>query len=123
MTTPGGAAGELLAVARELLRHAAEERHQQQMESQREEFQRWLDDCPGLGGRIHEVAETLRGLLGNGLAELVDHVEDRRDDLIDSEFTRSEFLDRHGSALGQLASLYSVAKRLSLVEKSRAAGD
>ena len=127
--TPAGNLGlELLAVARELLKHAAEQtellrrqeqRHLQSMESQREEFQRWLDDCPGLAGRVHEVAETLRVMLGTGLAELAEHVEDRRDDLLGSDFMRSELLDKHGSALGQLAALYSVAKRLSLVEQHR----
>ena len=122
-------ATELLAIARELLKHSAEqtallqraeERHRQQMESQREEFARWLEDCPGLGERVHEVAETLRGLLGTGMAELIEHVDERREDLMDSEFSRSELLDRHGQQLGQLASLYSIAKRLSLVEKARA---
>ena len=60
----------------------------------------------------------LRTVLGNAIRDLIDYVDDNHENLVDSEFVRTEMIDRFGSVLNHVSSMYSVAKRLSAVAKA-----
>lgn len=94
-----------------------EERFERQMQAQREEFVRWIEDIPGLSVRGKEATEAIRTLLGQLIDDLVAYVEDNRENLSDSDFTRSEMVDRYGQMLGHISSMYGMLKRLSTCEE------
>lgn len=108
---------ELLLIAREQLDIArrSEARHLRMIQNQREELQQWLgpDQLGGRCGRLHLV---MRDTLGKTLGELAEYVEEHEEDLADSEFVRSELVDRYGAQLNHLSALYGLMKRLSLAE-------
>lgn len=113
---------EQLQVSREqldLLRKA-EERFQRQQEAQREEFQRWFTENPGLSGCCAGAHDQLRTLLGRAIAELVEFVDDNGENLIDSDFVRMEMIDKYGSLLNHASAMYSMLKRLAAAEQAGA---
>lgn len=95
-----------------------EERFEKQIQSQREEFVRWLDDIPGLSSRGKEAAESIRILLGSLIDELVAYVDENRDSLGDSDFVRAEMVDRYGQMLNHISSMYGMLKRLATAEEA-----
>ena len=87
-----GATKELVTIGKEHLELAkrAEERYQKQHQSQREEFNRWLEDHPHLARRSQAVHDVLRTVLGNAIRDLIDYVDDNQENLVESEFVRTE---------------------------------
>jgi hypothetical protein len=112
---------ELIVLQREQLDLArrAEDRYQKQVHSQREEFGRWLDENHLTHGGCKQAEETLRTMLGTALRGLVDHIDEHADALLDADFARADLLDRFGSAIGQLSTLYGVVKRLNVVDRAQ----
>lgn len=109
---------EMLQISREQLQFSrrAEERHQQQIRAQREEFQRWIEDHPQLEGRCKQARETLRTLLGQSMSELVDFVDENNENLLESDFSRTDLVDRYGSLLHHVSSMYGILKRLAAAD-------
>jgi hypothetical protein len=103
----------------ELLRRA-EDRFQRQQDAQREEFQRWFAENPGLAGYCGGAHDQLRTLLGRAIAELVQFVDDHGDNLVESDFVRMEMVDKYGSLLNHASAMYSMLKRLAAAEQAGA---
>jgi hypothetical protein len=116
-----GATRELVALTREQVEYSKrnEERYQRQQQAQREEFQRWLADHRDLGDQCGRAQEVLRTMLGNAIRDLVDYIEEHKDNLVESDFVRSDLIDRFGSVLNHVSSMYGVVKRLSAIENSQ----
>jgi hypothetical protein len=112
---------ELIALSREHLELAkkAEDRYQRQMQGQREEFERWLGENELDDGRCIMAENVLRSLLGGSMRTLVEHIDDNCDAILESDFARSELVDRFGPTMGHLSTLYNVVKRLNLVDKAK----
>lgn len=113
---------EMVEISREQLRYLrrTEERYQRQQHALREEFQRWLSEHRHLAGRCRDAHEALRLLLGQTISELVTYVEDNQENLLDSEFVRSDMIDRYGSLLNHVSAMHSVLKRLAAADQSNA---
>lgn len=111
---------ELLNVSREQLElvRRAEDRFQKQQDAQREEFARWLAEHPEVEGRCEDVHEQLRRLFGRSLAELIRFVDENEDGLIESDFVRSEMVDRFGALLNHVSAMYGIVKRLAAAEQA-----
>lgn len=115
-------AREQVQIAREQLElmRRAEDRFQKQQEAQREEFQRWFGENPGLAGYCTAAHDHLRTLLGKAIAELVQYVDDNGENLLDSDFARTEMIDKYGSLLNHVSAMYGMLKRLAAAEQSGA---
>ena len=113
-----GVTRELLRVSQEQLRLAqrGEERFQRQQQAQRDEFHRWLDEHPHLSGRCGEAHEVIRNLLGRSMAELVEYVEENGENLLESDFVRTDMVDRYGSLLNHVSVMHGVLKRLAAAD-------
>jgi hypothetical protein len=109
---------ELIALARRQLEisQRMEERFDKQIQGQREEFLRWIDEVPGLSARGKKAAEAVRILLGALIEELVAYVEENKDSLGDSDFVRAEMVDRYGQMLNHVSAMYGMLKRLATAD-------
>jgi len=112
---------ELIALSREQLELAkkTEERYQRQMQGQREEFERWLGENDLTDGRCAQAEEVLRSLLGASMRSMVEHIDDNSEVILESDFARSELVDRFGPPMAHLSTLYNILKRLNLVDKTK----
>jgi len=112
---------EMIALSREQLELAkkSEERYQRQMQGQREEFERWLGENDLTDGRCASAEEVLRSLLGSSMRTMVEHIDDNSDAILESDFARSELVDRFGPPMAHLSTLYNIVKRLNLVDKTK----
>jgi hypothetical protein len=104
------------------LARRAEQRVEEQRNSQREEFNRWLGEHGLLGGRSARAEKTIRTVLGQAMAEMVDYIDENDESLPESEFARRELADRYGSLLAHLWSIHGVLKHLSAAESANASG-
>jgi hypothetical protein len=95
-----------------------DDRYEKQMQAQREEFVRWLEDIPGLTARGKEATEAVRILLGRVIDEMVDYVKEHDEQLEGSDFVRSELVDRYGQLLNHVSAMYGLLKRLSTADES-----
>ena len=111
---------QLVTVSQEHLQIArrAEERLQKQQQMQRNEFERWLGENRSLKGRCSKAEEAVRALLGDAITSLVHYAEEHEEDLLDSDYLRTEIVDRFGSLLNHVSSMYSLLKRLAEVDRS-----
>lgn len=100
------------------LARRAEQRVEEQRNSQREEFNRWLGEHGLLGGRSARAEKTIRTVLGQAMAEMVDYIDENDESLPESEFARRELADRYGSLLAHLWSIHGVLKHLSAAESA-----
>lgn len=109
---------ELLTLARRQcdLAQRMDDRYEQQIKAQRDEFLRWIDEVPGLSARGKKASDAVRVLLGQIIEELVEYVDDHRDEIQESDYMRGEMVDRYGQQLNHLSSLYGVLKRLATAE-------
>ncbi|QDU63556.1 hypothetical protein Pan216_44360 [Planctomycetes bacterium Pan216] len=110
---------ELIKLNREQVQHArrTEERYQQQVKSQRQEFERWVGDNHTLVGRCHEARDTVCRLLGDTLGELVEFVDEHDENLFDSDYVRTDLVDRFGALLNHLSSMYGLLKKMAVVDQ------
>jgi len=112
---------EMIALSREQLELArkSEERYQRQMQGQREEFERWLGENDLTDGRCASAEEVLRSLLGASMRSMVEHIDDNSDAILESDFARTELVDRFGPPMAHLSTLYNIVKRLNLVDRTK----
>ena len=96
-----------------------EQRAMEQQQTQRDEFLKWLTENPDLRGRSKQAEDTVRGVVGKALGELLDYVENHNEDLTESDFVRSEMVDRYGPMLMHLYGIHGVLKRLSTIEQQQ----
>jgi hypothetical protein len=115
-----GLVRELLHTSREQLEliRRAEDRFQKQNDAQRDEFVRWLGEDPDLARQCHAAHDGLRVLFGRTLADLTAYIESHQDELVDSEFVRSDMVDRYGALLNHVSGLYGLIKRLASAEQT-----
>lgn len=99
-----------------------EERFERQVQAQRDEFLRWIDDMPGLANRGKVASEAIRILLGQLIDDLVAYIDDNRDSLNDSDFVRAEMVDRYGQMLSHISAMYGMLKRLATAEEETKSG-
>lgn len=109
---------ELLNLSREQVELArrGEQRFLQQQQQQKEEFQQLLSEHFHLEGRCHNVQRVVRDVLGQTITDLTEFVEENGDELLDSEFVRSDMIDRYGALLNHLSAMYGMMKRLAAVD-------
>jgi len=112
---------EMIALSREQLELAkkSEERYQRQIQGQREEFERWLGENDLTDGRCAQAEEVLRSLLGASMRSMIEHIDDNGDAILESDFARTELIDRYGPPMAHLSTLYNIVKRLNLVDKTK----
>jgi chromosome segregation ATPase len=94
-----------------------EERYVQQIHAQRDEFVKWIHEIPGLSARGKRATEAMRELLGKLIDDLVDHVEDNKENLEESEFARNDMVDRYGQLLNHVSSIYGMLKRVATADE------
>lgn len=111
---------EILRVSREHfdLAKRAEERFLHQQKQQREEFERWLQENSELTGQCGSAQEAIRTVLGQAITELVQYVHEHQEDLLESEYVRSDLVDRYGSLLNHVSGMYGMLKRLAAAEQA-----
>jgi hypothetical protein len=111
---------EILRISREHFELAkrAEDRFIHQQKQQREEFERWLHENSELAGQCGSAQEAIRTVLGQAITELVQYVQDHQEELIDSEYVRSDLVDRYGSLLNHVSGMYGMLKRLAAAEQA-----
>ncbi len=95
-----------------------EERYVQQMQAQREEFVRWAHEIPGLSSRGKKATEAIRDLLGRLIDDLVNYVEENKENLDDSEYVRNDMVDRYGQLLNHISAIYGMLKRVSTADEA-----
>ena len=121
---------ELIGVSRELLENSRhqlelsrrwEQRTVEQQNQQRGEFDRLLREYPHLKGRAKDVEEHVNAVVGKALGDLYDYVEEHGSDLSESDYIRSEMVDKYGGLLYHLYGIHGIVKRMSLFEQQQAA--
>lgn len=65
----------------------------------------WQKKNPDLSQRCRQAAEIMDVAYQQWLTDLTDEVIDQSPELMESEFTRREFIDKHGARLTQFATL------------------
>ena len=116
-----GTTRELLETARQQLEFSKrwEQRTLEQQQSQRDEFQRLLREHPELRGRGKSVEENVNAVVGKALTDLFDYVEHHGSDLTDSDYIRSELVEKYGGLLYHLYGIHGIVKRVSAFENQQ----
>jgi hypothetical protein len=76
-------------------------------------LQRWQEEFPELSDTCRKAVPILEHTYGKLIAELTDHLNDRSDDGLDSDFALQEFLDRYGMRLAQLGTILNLVAPLA----------
>lgn len=134
-TPPGGSLAEvasllreLIGVTRELVDNSRqqlefskrwEQRTVEQQQVQRDEFQRLLREHPELKGRAKPIEEHVNAVVGKALTDLFDYVEHHGSDLTDSDYIRSELVEKYGGLLYHLYGIHGIVKRVSAFENQQ----
>jgi hypothetical protein len=66
------------------------------------------------------VEESLAAVVGKTMGDLYDYAEQHGSDLSDSDYVRSELVDRYGGMLYHLHGIHGIVKRLSMFEQQLA---
>ena len=105
--------GQQLELAREAAHIAREQRARQIAE-----LERWqvgheavLDQCRDSLGQLEQVHAALMG-------ELVNHVADNHENLVDGEFALTDFVDRFGPRLAHLNTMLAVLRPLAIAART-----
>jgi hypothetical protein len=102
-----------------VLARKAEQRFEEQRQAQRDDFQRWLNEHGLVKSRTKPAEETARAVLGRAISELVDYVEENRENLAEgTEFVRAEMSDKFGGLLHHLSVIYGTLKHLSAADQT-----
>ena len=106
-----------LELAREAAHVAREQRARQVAE-----LERWqaghdhvLDQCRVSLGQLEQVHAALMG-------ELVDHVAENHENLVDGEFALTDFVDRFGPRLAHLNTMLAVLRPLAIAKATKPDG-
>ncbi len=86
------------------------------------ELERWqqghdgvLDDCKATLGRLEQVHASL-------MRELAEYVEDNHENLVEGDFTLSDFVDRFGPRLAHLNTMLAILRPLAAAARKPEAG-
>ncbi len=93
-----------------------EQRTVEQIQAQRDELTRLAKEHPELRGRSKEIEENLSAVIGKSMSDLYEYVEDQGSNLADSDYVRSELVDKYGGMLYHLHGIHGIVKRLSMFE-------
>lgn len=110
---------ELITLSRRQLEvsQRMEERYVQQLHAQRDEFVKWVQEIPGLSARGKRASEAIRDLLGKLIDDLVDYVEENKENLDESDFSRNDMVDRYGQLLNHVSAIYGMLKRVATADE------
>lgn len=123
-----GATRQLLAATQQLLENSRqqlelskrwEQRTVEQQQVQRDDFTRLMKDHPALRGRSKEVEAAISEVLGKSLSDLFEYVDHHGSDMSDSDYVRSELVDKYGGMLYHLHGIHGIVKRLSMLEQQQ----
>ena len=98
-----------LELAREATHIAREQRARQMAELERWQagHERVLDQCRDSLGQLEQVHAAL-------MTDLVNHVADNHENLVDGEFALTDFVDRFGPRLAHLNTMLAVLRPLAI---------
>jgi hypothetical protein len=99
---------QLLHVNKQVLQSANQANNQRQTE-----ITQWRNAHPHLVRSCKSALETLSGVQTDFLQKMADEVEDSKDDLADSEYVFSDFLDRYGPRMAHLNGVLQVLSHLA----------
>lgn len=99
---------QLLQVNKQVLQTANQANNQRQTE-----ITQWRNAHPQLVRSCKSALETLSGVQTEFLQKMADEVEDSKDDLADSEYVFSDFLDRYGPRMAHLNGVLQVLSHLA----------
>ncbi|MBU6238901.1 MAG: hypothetical protein KGQ51_13845 [Planctomycetes bacterium] len=99
---------QLLHVNKQVLQSANQANNQRQTE-----ITQWRNAHPHLVRSCKSALETLSGVQTEFLQKMADEVEDSKDDLADSEYVFSDFLDRYGPRMAHLNGVLQVLSHLA----------
>ena len=105
--------GQQLELVREAAHIAREQRSRQIAELERWQagHDRVIDQCRDSLGQLEQVHAALMG-------ELVNHVTDNFENLVDGEFALTDFVDRFGPRLAHLNTMLAVLRPLAIASKA-----
>jgi len=99
---------QLLQVSKQLLQNSTQANNQRQ-----NELNQWRNAHPELVRSCRSALETLSGVQTEFLQKMADEVEDSKDELAESEYIFSDFLDRYGPRMAHLNGVLQVLNHLS----------
>jgi hypothetical protein len=99
---------QLLHVNKQVLQSANQANNQRQTE-----ITQWRNAHPHLVRSCKSALETLSGVQTEFLQKMADELEDSKDDLADSEYVFSDFLDRYGPRMAHLNGVLQVLSHLA----------
>lgn len=99
---------QLLQVNKQVLQNANQANNQRQ-----NEITQWRNAHPELVRSCKAALETLSGVQTDFLQKMADEVEESKEDLADSEFIFSDFLDRYGPRMAHLNGVLQVLSHLA----------
>jgi hypothetical protein len=94
-----------------------EQRTVEQIQNNREELLRYGKQHPEIRGRSQDVEKLMATVIGKSMGELYDYVEEHGSDLTDSDFVRSELVEKYGGMLYHLHGIHGIVKRFSSFER------
>src|SRR4051812_3182468 len=94
-----------------------EQRTVEQIQNNREELLRLGKQHPELRGRSQDVEKQMAAVIGKSMGELYDYVEHHGEDIADSDFVRSELVEKYGGMLYHLHGIHGIVKRFSSFER------
>lgn len=98
---------QLLQVSKQLLQNSTQSNNQRQ-----NELNQWRNAHPELVRSCRSALETLSGVQTEFLQKMADEVEASKDELSDSEYMFSDFLDRYGPRMAHLNGVLQVLNHL-----------
>jgi transketolase len=99
---------QLLQVNKQVLQSANHANNQRQSE-----IAQWRNAHPELVRSCKSALETLSGVQTDFLQKMADEVEDSKDDLAESDYMFSDFLDRYGPRMAHLNGVLQVLSHLA----------
>ena len=97
-----------IELSREMVNFARETRQRQQAE-----LEAWQRDNQGVVERCREVLGTIGRIHSGMIGDMADYIRENDENLLESEFAISEFVDRFGPRLHHLSAMVGVLKQLS----------
>lgn len=98
---------QLLQVSKQLLQNSTQANHQRQ-----NELTQWRNAHPELVRSCRSALETLSAVQTDFLQKMADEVEASKDELSESEYMFSDFLDRYGPRMAHLNGVLQVLNHL-----------
>ena len=98
-----------LELTREMVAFARDNRQRQQAE-----LEAWQRENQGVVERCREVLSVLARVHSGMIGEMAEYIRENEENLLESDFSLSEFVDRYGPRMHHLSAMLSVIKQLSV---------